>query len=142
MEDTHDKEMNEIGTLLLDIGAMLMTTGASTARIRVTINRISESFGYSADMFITHRALMLTINDDESEKFMSCLKRTAVHGVNFRIVSGISRMSWHVVEEGWTIAQIREELKRLSSLPHYPRLVTLCLVSLAGASFCRLFALR
>jgi uncharacterized membrane protein YjjP (DUF1212 family) len=36
------------------------------------------------------------------------------------------------------VEQIREELVRLTSLPHYPRMLTLILVGLAGASFCRL----
>ena len=48
-------------------------------------------------------------------------------------------MSWRVVEENWTLAQINQELDRLTSLPHYPRLLILAVVSLAGASFCRLF---
>ncbi|MBK7652384.1 MAG: threonine/serine exporter family protein [Flammeovirgaceae bacterium] len=34
---------------------------------------------------------------------------------------------------------INTEVERLISLPHYPRLLVLFVVSLAGASFCRLF---
>jgi uncharacterized membrane protein YjjP (DUF1212 family) len=47
-------------------------------------------------------------------------------------------MSWKVVEEKWTVTQIDEEIKRLVALPHYPRLVVLTFVAIAGASFCRL----
>lgn len=139
MKERQNNEIKEIGALLLDIGSLLMSSGANTARIRITIDRISEAFGYSADLFITHRALTLTLGDEENENTFNSLKRTSPHGVNFKVVSGISRMSWRVVEENWTIAEIRQELDRLSSLPHYPRLVILLLVSLAGASFCRLF---
>jgi len=35
--------------------------------------------------------------------------------------------------------QISEEVQRLKALPHYPRLVVLGLVGLAGAAFCRIF---
>ncbi|MDP4209321.1 MAG: threonine/serine exporter family protein [Bacteroidota bacterium] len=139
MNQHQNKEIKEIGTLLLEIGALLMSSGASTARIRITINRISEAFGCTADLFITHRALTLTLNDEENEDLFSSIKRTSPHGVNFKVVSGISRMSWRVVEENWTIDQIKQEINRLTSLPHYPRIVVLLLVSLAGASFCRLF---
>jgi uncharacterized membrane protein YjjP (DUF1212 family) len=139
VKERQNNEIKEIGALLLDIGSLLMSSGANTARIRITIDRISEAFGYSADLFITHRALTLTLGDEENENTFNSLKRTSPHGVNFKVVSGISRMSWRVVEENWTIAEIRQELDRLSSLPHYPRLVILLLVSLAGASFCRLF---
>lgn len=135
----HNREIRHLGTLLLDIGALLMCSGANTARIRITIDRIARAFGYSADLFITHRALTLTLDDKKNKDVFSSSKRTSPHGVNFKVVSGISRMSWRVVDEKWTIGAIRKELERLTSLPHYPRVVVLLMVSLAGASFCRLF---
>jgi uncharacterized membrane protein YjjP (DUF1212 family) len=134
MED--NKEIKELGTILLETGAMLMSTGASTARIRITVNRISEAFGYETDLFISHRALTLNLSNNNKENMFSSLKRTSPHGVNFKVVSAISRMSWSVVEEKWTLEQIRQELTRIKSLKHYPRLVTLSLVGVSGSCFC------
>ena len=128
-----------VGNILLETGAMLMSSGANSNRIRVTLERIANGLGYKTELLITHRALMLTIIEKDQQHFFSRLKRTSPHGVNFRIVSGISHMSWNVLEQNWTIAQIEEELHRLKSLPHYPRLVILGLVGMAGAAFCRLF---
>ncbi|MBC7914210.1 MAG: threonine/serine exporter family protein [Pyrinomonadaceae bacterium] len=133
-----DNEIKVLGSTLLEIGALLMASGASTGRIRNTITRISNSFGYSTDMLISQRTLMLNIYDEESGHFFNSLKRTSPHGVNFVILSGISRMSWLIVEQKWTAKQIHVELKRLTALPHYPRLIILFLVGLAGAAFCRL----
>jgi len=139
MSESESKKLNEVGSLLLEVGNLLMCSGASTARVRMTINRISEALGYNTNLFITHRALMLTISDAKQEQFLSSLKRVAPHGANFKVISGISRMSWKIIDEGWSIDQIRNELKRLTALPHYPRLVVLLVVGLAGAGFCRLF---
>lgn len=116
-----------------------MSSGANSRRIRNTINRISQSFGYHAELLITHRALMLSVSDEKDNHFFSSLKRTSPHGVNFRIVSGISRMTWHVVDEKWSLSQIQQEVDRLVSLPHFPRIIILTFVAFAGASFCRLF---
>jgi uncharacterized membrane protein YjjP (DUF1212 family) len=55
------------------------------------------------------------------------------------VVSGISHLSWNVLEQNWTVAQISDEVNRLKALPHYPRLVILGLVGMAGAAFCRIF---
>ncbi len=132
-------DIKEVGSLLLDIGAVLMSSGASSGRIRITINRIAEAFGYNADLLITHRALMISVSDEDQNEFFSSLKRTSPHGVNFTLVSGISKMSWKIVDQKWTVSQIRKDLERMKALPHYPRMVVLLLVSLAGASFCRLF---
>ena len=132
------REIRHLGALLLDVGAMLMSAGANTARIRITINRICMAYGYSADLFITHRALTLSLADARDEDVFNRSKRTPPHGVNFKLVSGISRMSWRVVDEQWTIAMMRKELQRLAALSPYPRFLVLLMVGLAGAAFCRL----
>ena len=139
MSAYHNREIRELGKLLLDIGALLMAAGANTHRIRLTANRIANAFGYSAELFITHRALTLTLNDAREEDVFSSTKRTPAHGVNFKVVSGISRMSWSVVEEKWPLPRIRAEVERLAALPHYPRLLVLAMVGLSGAAFCRGF---
>jgi len=133
-----EEKINELCKLLLDAGSMLMSSGANTARIRLNIMRIAGAYGYNAELLVTHRAIMLTIYDEDKDYFYSRLKRTSPHGANFRIVSGISRMSWSIVEENWSLEQVKQELARLKALPHYPRWIILLMVSLAGASFCRL----
>lgn len=139
MDSDRTVRIEEAGVLLLEIGALLMSSGASSNRVRLTIDRIAQSFDLETETLITNRALMLTVTDAENREFFSKVKRTSPHGVNFTLVSGISRMSWRVVDEKWSIDQIWTDLERLKSLPHYPRIVVLTLVALAGASFCRLF---
>ena len=133
------EDAQSVGNILLEIGALLMSSGANSNRIRVTLERTANGLGYGTELLITHRALMLTIIEKDQEHFFSRLKRTSPHGVNFRVVSGISHLSWNVLEQNWTVAQISEEVQRLKSLPHYPRLVVLGLVGMAGAAFCRIF---
>lgn len=138
MDAVKETELKRLGKTLLEIGSLLMSAGANTGRIRITINRIAAAYGCRTEMLISHRSIMLSLSSDCEEYLFTNLKRTSPHGVNFKMLSGISRMSWRVVEEKWRVEQINEELKRLTSLPHYPRWLTLSLVSLAGAAFCRL----
>jgi len=136
---TLKEDAQSVGNILLEIGALLMSSGANSNRIRVTMERIANGLGYKTELLITHRALMLTIIEKDQQHFFSRLKRTSPHGVNFRVVSGISHLSWNVLEQSWTVAQISAEVHRLKALPHYPRLVVLGLVGMAGAAFCRIF---
>ena len=133
------KKVKEVEEMLLDVGTLLMSSGASTGRVRITVNRIAEALGYDVELLITSRSLMLTVTEENGSNYTSSVRRTPPHGVNFRIVSGISRMSWRVIEDQLNVEQINQEINRLTSLPHYPRMVILSLVALAGASFCRLF---
>jgi uncharacterized membrane protein YjjP (DUF1212 family) len=139
MNGQNIQKVKEVEEMLLDVGTLLMSNGASTGRVRTTVNRIAEALGYDVELLITSRSLMLTVTAENGSDYTSSVRRTPPHGVNFRLVSGISRMSWRVIEDKLTVAQINDEINRLTSLPHYPRLVVLSLVALAGASFCRLF---
>ena len=138
MDDTLT-EIKKVEAMLLNIGTLLMSSGASTGRIRTTVNRIADALGYSVELLITNRTLMLKVSDDENSEFIASLKRTSPHGVNFMVVSGISRMSWRVVEERWTVEQINEDVERIVVIPHYPRIIILSTVALAGTAFCRIF---
>lgn len=133
------EETQSVGNILLEIGALLMSSGASTNRTRITMGRIAKGLGYGIELLITQRALMLTIIEKDQQHFFSRMKRISPHGVNFRILSGISHLSWNVMEQNWTVSQISEELQRLKSLPHYPRPIILTAVGLAGAGFCNIF---
>ena len=116
-----------------------MTSGASTERVRITVERMALALSCDADLLITHRALSITIKNPITGNSFSSLLRTPPHGVNFSLVSGISILSWSAVKESWDIEKIRVELSRLEALPKYPRVVVLLMVSIAGASFCRIF---
>ena len=102
------EDTQSVGNILLETGAMLMSSGASTNRTRVTLERLAQGLGYGIELLITQRALMLTIIEKDQQHFFSRLKRISPHGVNFRIVSGISHLSWNVMEQNWTVSQISE----------------------------------
>ncbi|WP_374165966.1 threonine/serine exporter ThrE family protein [Arcticibacter sp. MXS-1] len=130
-------EIKELGDTLLEIGSLLLSAGASTGRIRNTITRISDSFGYNTEFVINNRTLLLTLSDENDEYFFNSLKRSSPHGVNFKLLTGISRLSWQVVEDRLTVSQINEQISRMVALPHYDRWKVLTLVGLAGSAFCR-----
>jgi uncharacterized membrane protein YjjP (DUF1212 family) len=129
-------DIEEFGNLLLRIGTALMCSGASAARTRLITDRISRSYNMEADLFITHRALTLTVTEPVTNINYSRIKRSPPQGVNYKIVSGISRMSWSIKESNWTLLQIADELNRLESAPRHNRLLTLSAVGIADACFC------
>lgn len=130
-------DVKKLGRIVLQIGALLQSNGASTARIRIIIDRIAQSYGFVSEVFITHRSQALTLLNENQEPVYNSVKRTNVLGVNFKIITGISRMSLKISEAPWELQKISDELERLVRLPHYPRLLILILVGLADAAFCR-----
>lgn len=136
------KEISKIeraAGLLLKISAMLMIAGANTTRIFLSLYRFSAALGYKAHALITHRAIIMTITDELNNESLTKVKRIPPHGVNFRIISGLSRASWAALNEKWSVDQVEAEVTRLRNLPHYPRILILISVSLAGSGFCNIF---
>jgi uncharacterized membrane protein YjjP (DUF1212 family) len=128
----------ELGEMLLEIGSLLMVSGANTERIKVTISRIASAFDCDSDLLITNHALMITLTYKEKIKTFTSVKWVPNMHLNFNLISDISTMSWKIVEEKWSVERINNEMKSLNRKPLYPRALVLFLVALAGASFCRI----
>lgn len=139
MEQQKNNEAKELGILLLDVGVNLLSSGASCSRIRVTMRRLATTFGYLAHISIAPKSISLTLSDDEDNGLFNGMLSTPAQGVNFKMLSGVSRLSWVAIEQEYSLQQVRDELDRLLALPHYPRLVILLFVSLAGSGFCFTF---
>ena len=133
-----ENEMKEVADVLLRTGTLLMSAGANTGRVRNTVSRMAEVFDYTIDLHISQRSIMLTMLNENGASHFTIVRVTPAHVINFRTISGISKLSWSMVEEKWTLCQINDELKRLEELPRFPRWLVLTLVGLAGAGFCAL----
>ncbi|APW47873.1 threonine/serine exporter family protein [Rhodoferax antarcticus] len=129
----------ELGEMLLEIGALLMISGANTERIKITIDRIASAFDCFADLLVTNHALMLTLTYPDNHKAFTSVKWMPGMHLNFNLIADISTLSWQIVLEKWPLERINQELKTLHRKPLYARFVVLLMVALAGASFCRLF---
>jgi uncharacterized membrane protein YjjP (DUF1212 family) len=132
-------EPHEFGPLLLDIGAALLQSGASCNRILITMLRIADAYHYMTHVDISPKSITLTLQVNNEQSVFNGTRSISAQGVNFKIISGISRLSWSVVEKQWPIQQVSVEIDRLLNLPPYSRLVILSVVSLAGAAFCFTF---
>lgn len=136
MEQEKLSEAKDLGSLLLDLGVSLLSSGASCSRIRITMRRLANTYHYDAHISIAPKSISLTLKDADENTLFNGMHSILAQGVNFKTISGISRLSWEAVENDLSISQVREKLNALLALPHYPRLIILLLVSLAGAGFC------
>ncbi len=136
MNNDTTPEAKELGNLLLDVGANLLSSGASCSRIRITLHRIAANFSYGTHISIAPKSVSLALTDAGDDSVFSGMRSIPMQGVNFKILSGISRLSWQVVENDFSMEDIRKELNRLLLSPHYPRLIILLMVGLAGSAFC------
>lgn len=138
-EQTIQAQAPELGMILLDLGAALLGAGASCGRIRLNMTRVAAAYQYESHITINPMAITLTLQDANRELAFSGTRNMAGHGINMRLIAGISKLSWSVVEELWPLDKVKAELDRVKQSEHYPRIVVLLFVSLAGSAFCYTF---
>lgn len=139
MQPTLSAEPRTFGPLLLDIGIALLKSGASSTRTRITMLRLAAAYQYDLHLDMGPKSISLSLHSRGEREVFNGTRSTPAQGVNFKVISGISRLSWSVTEKNWTMKEIRDEIDRLLNLPHYQRWIVLVVVGVAGAAFCYTF---
>src|SRR4051794_12734281 len=132
-------ESKELGALLLDIGLSLLQAEANSGRIRITMSRLAALYHYLPHITIGAKSVALVLNDRDGNTLFNGARSTSLHGINFSVISEISRFSWMAAEKRLPVNELRKELSKSQAMGHHPRIIILCFVSLAGAAFCYIF---
>lgn len=133
------KLTSEMADVLLKISALLMTSGANTNRILLILNKFSSMMHADAQVFINHKAFIISLTDLETGDKTTQVRRLPANVVNFSTISALSRAAVTAERESWDFEKIKTEVDRISKTKHHPRILVLLSVSLAGAALCRIF---
>lgn len=131
--------MKPAAKFLSRYATVMLAAGGSSARCEKTVYRMAKSFGVDVDITILPRSVMMTVRDAKSGESFTVNEHIPEIGLNFYLISSLSRLSWLVRDTGLPLSEAEAmfdgflEEKRLDST-----LVTI-LTGCANASFCRLF---
>lgn len=139
MEIREKTNPHELGNLLLEIGADLLGAGASCKRITSTLRRITHVYGYTLHLTIHPNAVDLGLMDAKEEIIFNGMRSIPHQGVNFELLARFSKLSWDTLENKLPLEEVNKTVKEIRGYPHYPRLLVLGAVSLAGSAFCYSF---
>jgi uncharacterized membrane protein YjjP (DUF1212 family) len=139
METTGWNNARQIGPFLLDSAIALLRSGASSDRIRINTERLAAVCEHSLQLAISPLAIVLTLTDKAGHVLYNGTATIAAQGVNFQVISGISHLSWDVIEGKTGANEAKEQLKQILAKPHFNRWLLLLAVSLAGSGFCFTF---
>jgi len=130
---------NDMAELLLKISSMLMTSGANTNRILMIINKFAALMKVDAQVFINHKAFIISLKDMETGGMTTLVKRLPPHIVNFNTISALSKASKKAENDGWDYEKIKQKITKIEKLSFHSRWLTLFSVSIAGAGLCIVF---
>jgi len=140
IKETPDVALRHAANLLMDIASLLMTSGAHTARVIRNVARIASAFGYNVEISIFQLSIIMTVMDASEEgHHVTLIRKINPLSINFTIVSKISVLSWKALDKHFTVEQVRNEFTAIANTKRFALWQLIIMVSIANASFCRLF---
>ncbi len=129
-------ESDEVGALLLDVGISLIQAGASTSRTKTVMVKFAKTFDYVPHIIIGAKVVSLVLSDDGDNIIFNGIRSTSLHGIDFNVIAGIDRLSYIAAEKRLSPPELKKQLVKYQVLGHYPHIIILFFVSVAGAAFC------
>lgn len=134
-----ERKTQSVLHLLTDIGEMMITSGAHTARIIRNLERIAVGLGYHCELVLTYTGIVTSVYKENKHKAHTLARTIKGKGLNFETVSEISILSWDVFENKISIDEIKETLKQIKAKKVYTDLQLYALAPFASVALCILF---
>jgi uncharacterized membrane protein YjjP (DUF1212 family) len=129
----------EVAHLALQIGRLLLGSGADTSQVQMSVERFVVGFSQEAHVVVGYESILVTIIADRQFRTKVGYRVPAMN-VNMAAVTAVNSLI-SKIESGWrNLVEIRAELERVeNSRPIYPRWVVIIALGLTAASLARLF---
>ncbi|MCM1164338.1 MAG: threonine/serine exporter family protein [Muribaculaceae bacterium] len=124
---------------LADYSARLLASGATCIRINKNIGRIAEAYGMTTDLTVMPRHIHIAVADCKTDEIVTSIATVHDTGINFSINTELSRLSWLIADDKLSYREALERYNQILQGKSQSKWLVLMLVTLANASFCRLF---
>lgn len=129
----------QLCVFLTSYATWLLGCGATCIRLEKNVSRIASAFGKRADITIMPRHVHLTVTDNCTGKRFTSTATVLNSSIDFDMNTRLSRLSWKIADSTITLADAHRLFSKIIVPSRQSAWTVLLLVSLANASFCRLF---
>ncbi len=117
----------------------LLACGTQTSRVDRNAQRIAASYGFSVDIAMFSRHVMITVSDSPGGGSKTAVCTIPPGGPNFSRVAALNALGWRIVDERLSLREAWRDFESIMALPSVSPLRLRLLVACANAAFCRLF---
>ena len=108
---------------ILDLGELLLMSGAEVNRIEDTIERIGEAYGFvRTDVFTITSSIVLTVQTKEGDIVTQTRRIKAVE-TNLAKVEEINRLSREICETRPEVSYMESEIAKIKEVPEYSEVI-------------------
>jgi uncharacterized membrane protein YjjP (DUF1212 family) len=139
LTDPASPHPEEVAHLALQIGRLLLGSGADTAQVQISVEQFVAGFGQEAHVVVGYESILVTIIAGGQFRTKIGYRVPALN-VNMAAVTAVNSLISDTEGSRRDLAKIRAELERIeSSRPIYARWVVIIALGLTAGSLARLF---
>ncbi len=135
---TH-QELTAIMDFIAEYVTHMLGSGVHTSRVIRCAQRIGLSQDTDVELSTFQKSTVITVRDEESSEVITRVVKIPALPISFERNSDLSALSWDAVDDKLALNEIKERYTRMISKPYIDPIFVLITISLANASFCRLF---
>ena len=129
----------ELCRFLSRYGAWLLGSGATCIRLEKNMKRIADAYGKEVELTVMPRHIHVTVYEPGRNDMTTAISSVQATAISFNINTMLSRLSWEVADRKISFAEAERQFEQIITSDTQNRWLVLLLVTLANASFCRLF---
>lgn len=131
--------IDRLTDLALEVGSLLLESGAHCERINRNMQRIAQSVNYEIEMLLTFTAISVSVVDPNNpEIVITKNKRIKHHGAHFGILTNTSLLTWELIEKEKSFNELENSLKKLRDTPRHPLWLIRLFIGIACGCLCLL----
>ncbi len=117
-ENDHTQEM--LLSSIMDMGELLLTSGAEVLRVEDTLTRLCRAYGFQrADVFTITSSILLTVHHDDGRVFTQS-RRITSRNTDLQKVAKVNALSRQLCEAPLPVSQLQEKVQKIRSSKAVP----------------------
>lgn len=130
---------SELSLLLSRYSAWLIGAGATCIRLEMNVRRIAKTYGREVELSITPRHIHISLWREGETDVVTSIAAVNHNVISFNTSTRLSELSWEIADGKIGFAEAQSRFCHIIRSDGQSKPLVLLLVSLANASFCRLF---
>ena len=137
--DAGTPSVKEVCDFITRYCSWLVGCGATCIRVEKNVGRIARAYGKEADISIMPRHVHVSVVDDDSHESMTSICKVKNTPISFNINTRLSELSWEIADGKVDFGDAVRRFDEIVDNDSQNCWIVLLLVTLANASFWRLF---
>ena len=129
------QEIAPVLAAILDVGELMLTSGAEVNRVENTIQRMGKAYGCTkVDVFTITSSIVVTVKTEEGQ-ILTQTRRIYEYATNMGRVESCNRLARKICENQLSVEAFEDEIQKIREDRGYPKWMILLCYPVIAASF-------